>query len=173
MAARRPRCSIALVALVVLSLSLGASPVMAHQTAVHLLDTRAGGGHSLGQVERLASALPAGTLLWAGLLLVGGIGLVRLATYPSCGRVIALGLSLTLGVFTAEAAVHSVHHLAEPETGATCSVLTGSQHLSWGEAQATAADTRPLRVAPAPLLPADAAPISPVYRPHQGRAPPA
>jgi hypothetical protein len=162
----------ALAALVALSLSLGAGPVMAHP-GVHLLDTHAGAAHAVGHFELLASSLPTRDLLWAGLALIAGIGLLRLAARRSRGRVIALGLSLALGVFSLELAVHSVHHLAEPETAATCPVLTGSQHLSWGEAQAAAADAPPLCVAPAPLLRAEDAPPSLLYRPHQGRAPPA
>ena len=163
----------ALVALVALSLSLGAGPAMAHPTGAHLLDTHAGGAHAFARLELPAFDLPTGDLLWAGLLIIAGIGLLRLAACRSRGRVIALGLSLALGVFTLETAVHSVHHLAEPETAATCSVLTGSQHLSWGEAQAAAADAPPLCVAPAPLLRAEDAPQALIYRPHRGRAPPA
>ena len=162
----------ALAALVALSLSLGAGPVMAHPGA-HLLDAHAGAAHAVGYVGLLASSLPTGGLLWAGLGLIAGIGLLRLAARGSRGRVIALGLALALGVFTLESAVHSVHHLGDPETAANCPVLAGSQHLSWGEAQAAAADAPPLCVAPAPLLRAEDAPPSLIYRPHQGRAPPA
>lgn len=162
-----------LLPLVGLLISLAAGPVMAHQTGAHLLDTHAGRAHAVSHVELPAFDLPPGDLVWAGLALIAGIGLMRLAAHRSRGRAIALGLSLALGVFTLEAAVHSVHHLAEPETAATCSVLAGSQHLSWGEAQAGAAEAPPLRVAPAPLLPAEDAPQSAIYRPHQGRAPPA
>jgi hypothetical protein len=161
-----------LAALVALSFSLGAGAVMAHPTP-HLLDTHAAGAHAVGHFELPAFGLPTGGLLWAGLALVAGIGLLRLAARRSRGRVIALGLSLALGVFTLEAAVHSVHHLAKPETAATCPVLSSSQHLSWGEAQAAAVDAPPLCVAPAPLLRADDAPHWLIYRPHQGRAPPA
>jgi hypothetical protein len=117
--------------------------------------------------------LPLGDLLWAGLLIIAGIGLSRLAACRSRGRVIGLGLSLALGVFTLESAVHSVHHLAEAETAATCSVLAGSQHLSWGEAQTAAADAPPLCMAPAPFRRTEDAPQSLICRPHQGRAPPA
>jgi len=162
----------ALAALVALSLSLGAGRAMAHPTGAHLLDTHAGGAQ-VGRFELPAVDLPPGDLVWAGLALIAGIGLLRLGARRSGGRVIALGLSLVLGVFTLEAAVHSVHHLDEPEMAATCSVLTGSQHLSWGEAQVAAADAPPLRAAPAPLLRAEDAPQSLIYRPHRGRAPPA
>jgi hypothetical protein len=161
----------ALAASVALSLSLGAVPVIAHP-GIHLLDTHGGAAHAVGHFELLVSSLPIGGLLWAGLALIAGIGLLRLAACRSRGRVIALGLSLALGVFTLESAVHSAHHLAEPETAQTCSVLTGSQHLSWGEAPTAAADAPPLRVGPAPFLRAEDAPQALICRPHQGRAPP-
>jgi hypothetical protein len=163
----------ALAALVALSISLGAGRAMAHPTGAHLLDTHAGGAHVVGFLELPAFNLPLGDLLWAGLLIIGGIGLGRLVACRPRGRVIALGLSLALGVLTLETAVHSVHHLADPETAANCAVLSGSQDLSWGEAQAIAADAPPLCVAPAPLLQAEDAPQSLIYRPHRGRAPPA
>jgi hypothetical protein len=163
----------ALAALVALSISLGASGALAHPTGAHLLDTHAGGAHVVGSLELPAFNLPTGDLLWAGLLIIGGIGLWRLVACRPRGRVIALGLSLALGVLTLETAVHSVHHLDDPETAATCAVLSGSQHLSWGEAQAIAADAPSLCAAPAPLPQAEDAPPSPIYRPHRGRAPPA
>ena len=141
----------ALAALVALSLCAGSRPRDgAPDEPISWTPTR-GAAHAAGHFELPVFSLPTGDLLWAGLALIAGIGLLRLAARRSRCRVIALGLSLALGVFTLESAVHSVHHLAEPETAATCPVLSGSQHLSWGEAQAAAADAPPLRVAPAPL----------------------
>jgi hypothetical protein len=45
-------------------------------------------------------------------------------------RTIALGLVLVLGTFTFGIAVHSVHHLSEPEKAAECLVFSASQHAS-------------------------------------------
>ena len=45
-------------------------------------------------------------------------------------RTTALGLALVLGIFTLGIAVHSVHHLLEPEKAAECLVFSASQHLS-------------------------------------------
>jgi hypothetical protein len=45
-------------------------------------------------------------------------------------RTTAWVLLLCLGVFTYGMAIHSVHHLAEPEKAAQCSVAFASQHLS-------------------------------------------
>lgn len=85
----------------------------------------------------------------------------------------ALALSLTLGVFTLESAVHSVHHLANPETAATCPVLGGAEHLGWGETPVVASAVPPAQVTSAPVLTAEdpARPLT--HRPRPGRAPPA
>ena len=45
-------------------------------------------------------------------------------------RTTALGLALVLGIFTLGIAVHSVHHLLEPEKAAECLVFSASQHMS-------------------------------------------
>lgn len=45
-------------------------------------------------------------------------------------RTAALGLALVLGIFTLGIAVHSVHHLLEPEKAAECLVFSASQHMS-------------------------------------------
>jgi hypothetical protein len=45
-------------------------------------------------------------------------------------RTTALGLVLALGTFTFGIAVHSVHHLSEPEKAADCLVFSASQHVS-------------------------------------------
>jgi len=162
-----------LAALVALSYPLGAGAVMAHPTRAHLLDTHAAGAHGVGHFELPAVSFSTGVLLWAGLALIAGVGLLRLAACRARNRVIVLGLSLALGVFTLETAVHSVHHLTDPETAAMCPVFSSSQHLSWGEAQAAAVDAPPLCVDPTPPLQAEDAQQSLTYRPHRGRAPPA
>jgi hypothetical protein len=85
----------------------------------------------------------------------------------------ALGLSLAVGVFTVETAVHSVHHLGHPESAAACVVLTGSQHLSGTEGDAAPLDAPPLWVSAVPLPDIDEIPPAQVRHPHLGRAPPA
>ena len=45
-------------------------------------------------------------------------------------RTTALGLVLALGTFTFGIAVHSVHHLSEPEKAADCLVFSASQQVS-------------------------------------------
>jgi hypothetical protein len=44
-------------------------------------------------------------------------------------RTTALGLALVLGIFTLGIAVHSVHHLLEPDKAAECLVFSASQHM--------------------------------------------
>jgi hypothetical protein len=51
-------------------------------------------------------------------------------------RTTALGLVLVLGIFTFGIAVHSVHHLLEPEKAADCLVFSASQHVSGALAEA-------------------------------------
>src|SRR5207302_2386418 len=68
------------------------------------------------------------TALGIGAALLGafGIGLVA-------GRrrdVAALVLAVLLGVSGLEAAIHSVHHLADPESGQSCRVLSATQHVT-------------------------------------------
>jgi hypothetical protein len=45
-------------------------------------------------------------------------------------RTTALGLVLVLGTFTLGIAVHSVHHLSEPEKASECPVFLAFQHVS-------------------------------------------
>jgi hypothetical protein len=88
-------------------------------------------------------------------------------------RAIALGLALALGIFTMESAVHSVHHLASPETAATCPVLSSAEHLGWGETPVVASEVTPPHVTPAPAAVSEPVPYSLAHRPRPGRAPPA
>ena len=174
--ARRYRCSIGLAALILLLVAICPAVVMAdpvHVAPVSLVEAPAQEAPAIGHFPPPESSIPIGILISAGLALLGGAALGYRKVEGSRRRALALGLSLALGVFTLETAVHSVHHLVDPATAATCPVLASSQHLSWGEAQAATTDAPPLCVAPAPLLRAEDAPQSPIYRSHQGRAPPA
>ncbi len=44
-----------------------------------------------------------------------------------------LVLAFTLGFASVEVAVHSVHHLGDPEGAASCQVLSASQHVAGAE----------------------------------------
>jgi len=45
-------------------------------------------------------------------------------------RTAAFGLTLVLGTFTFETAIHSVHHLLDPERAGTCLMFSASQHMT-------------------------------------------
>jgi hypothetical protein len=151
------------------SLVLMATAVMAHP-ATHLLDTHATGGPVAGHVDLGAVA---DGRFWAALGLMAGVALLRLAGRRARGRAIALGLALVLSIFTMESAVHSVHHLASPETASTCPVLSSAEHLGWGDTPMIASEVTPPRVTPAPAAASEPIPYSLPHRPRQGRAPPA
>ena len=105
--------------------------------------------------------------------ILGALAAWRRAEASARGRAIAVGLSLVLTVFTVETTVHSVHHLADPEAGADCSVLSVSQNLAWGAADLVATDGPPLDVTTAVSVRSDDGPRWQLHRPSQGRAPPA
>ena len=128
-------------------------------------------------MDHLAPAAPtgvaAGAILLVGLALLAGVGVQRLKGCASRRPTIACALALAVGVVTLETAVHSVHHLGDPEAGATCPILSGSQHLSWAEPPAPGVDAPPLSRAPASLVGLDDVPRWQIYRSHPGRSPPA
>ncbi len=84
-----------------------------------------------------------------------------------------LALCLLFALFSLESAIHSVHHLWDPRSAASCALSSASQHAPG--AAAAAADAGVLtwvaEASPAP----DPDPLSPfqTVRPHEGRAPPA
>jgi hypothetical protein len=92
-----------------------------------------------------AAPSPAGVeqALWAGpgagitgALLVGLVLLFALSrVLPR--RALAAGLVLVLAVFTVEGAVHSSHHLGDPQ-GEDCSVAMAAAHMSDADLAATA-----------------------------------
>jgi hypothetical protein len=85
---------------------------------------------------------------------------------------VALALSLLLGAFVFEEALHSVHHLTDPVGGPGCAIAAGLAHL-------VAADTTAVPSVAVPCAPVAAAvavdcgPIQGyVLTPANGRAPP-
>jgi hypothetical protein len=103
------------------------------------------------------------------LLLLFGLGAAAGIRFR---RAAALGLVALAVVFVADSAVHSVHHLGQPQKAEACQVFSLVQHLAWDETPAPAA---PVAVGDAGPLVAGAAapsPATPVLRLDQGRAPP-
>jgi hypothetical protein len=117
----------------------------------------------------LAHGSPA---LWIGLglLLVAGLLLAdrRRAWHRS-----VFAFALLVAVFGFESAVHSVHHLSDPQAADSCTFLSGSKHAD--TASPSVPDTgAPLwTAASAALIDADLAPPLKSLRTHEGRAPPA
>src|SRR5436853_6000094 len=111
------------------------------------------------------------TALGVGAALLGALGMGLVA-----GRrrdIAALVLAVLLGVSGLEAAIHSVHHLADPESGQSCRVLSATQHVTGALAE-TGALCSPAHlvetlttVGPPTALPSRSA------GPDAGRAPPA
>jgi len=110
------------------------------------------------------SPLPVATFLLAALAL-GAVLWRRKKAAAVC-------LVLTLGFFAFETALHSVHHLADPQKGAQCQIFSTSQHVSGATTEAWDL------CAPAPLVDGlpfpygDTTPPASFLRPDQGRAPP-
>ncbi|HWO03901.1 MAG TPA: hypothetical protein VNQ54_03875 [Methylomirabilota bacterium] len=166
----RTLVSLSLLALAILA---GPAPALAHGAAAPVLDLH---HHPIAHSSGVALppwALLTGVLLGIGLALLAGLVAWRRADPSARGRAVALALSLLLTVFAVEAAVHSVHHLADRAAAADCSVLASSQHLAWGAADPVDTGRPQLDVTAAPLRRSEEAPRGPLHRPVQGRAPPA
>ena len=164
-----------LTALSLLALAILAGPAtaLAHGAAAPVLDLH---HHPIAHSSGVALppwALLTGVLLGIGLTLLAGLVAWRRADPRARGHAVALALSLLLTVFAVEAAVHSVHHLADRAAAADCSVLASSQHLAWGAADPVDTGRPQLDVTAAPLRRSEEAPRGPLHRPVQGRAPPA
>ena len=166
----RTLVSLSLLALAILA---GPAPALAHGAAAPVLDLH---HHPIAHSSGVALppwALLTGVLLGIGLALLAGLVAWRRADPRARGHAVALALSLLLTVFAVEAAVHSVHHLADRAAAADCSVLASSQHLAWGAADPVDTGRPQLDVTAAPLRRSEEAPRGPLHRPVQGRAPPA
>jgi len=107
-------------------------------------------------------------------LLVAGLACLGLGATAGRGRqAVVLSLGLLVGSFGLESAIHSVHHLSDPQAAATCAVFSASQHAP-GTCAATPDAGAPTWTAQ-PSATFDAEAIRPLqaFRPHEGRAPPA
>ena len=73
-----------------------------------------------------AAALSPLTLLGVTVALVAGLLFLR----PSGRRILPFAFVAILTVLAFETALHSVHHLDEPDAGASCPVLTATSQLN-------------------------------------------
>jgi hypothetical protein len=104
-------------------------------------------------------------------VIVASLRLGRVRGRP--GRLAALALVLLLSVISVETAVHSVHHLSDPRSAASCQVFSGAQHVP-GAVTVHADLVAPRLIVTGPLPHAsDTTPPDRFARPDEGRAPPA
>jgi hypothetical protein len=87
-------------------------------------------------------------------------------------RVVVFGLVLMLATFTFGTAVHSVHHLSEPQKAAECPVFSASQHISGTLAEPGALYVPMLAIAAAFPGTCEAPTFTLCFQPAQPRAPP-
>ena len=160
--------------LIALASLLGTPPGRADATGIHLADVLADEpAHSVGHAGLADTAPSSAARLGLVAALLAALGWWRRAGSRSRRGSLAVALSLVLTVFTFETAVHSVHHLADPEAGVDCPVLSGSQNLAWGVADLVEADDPGLDVTAAPPVRSVDGPRWQLHRPSPGRAPPA
>lgn len=118
------------------------------------------------------SAMPA--VPWFPLICMA---FILIAVFMSQGmrqwrRVAMFGLVLVLGTFTFGTAIHSVHHLSEPQKAAECPVFSASQHVTGTLADQGELCVPILAIAGAPHGMDDAPSFTPYFRPARPRAPP-
>jgi hypothetical protein len=109
---------------------------------------------------------------WAFELGLVGLVLVLGAASARRPRLVALAVSLALGVFVVESATHAVHELRDPGHATHCSVLAAAEHAPSDAPAAPALLDAPAPSpwrawpSPAPIR------IDPAGRAARGRAPP-
>ena len=120
----------------------------------------------LGHPHHESSGVP------VGILLLAVAGAVFAASARWGRRAAILALTLLVGWFGLETAVHSVHHFWDPQTAASCPLFLASQHADG--AGASPAITGVPTWTPRALPTFDDQRIRPLrdFRSHDGRAPP-
>jgi hypothetical protein len=124
--------------------------------------------------------IPSGALpqaLHPGLLLAALFLLVCVGLSGAMGRwrrAAALGLVLIITLFAFNTAIHSVHHLLQPQPGTECPLLWASQHATGtlADVDVLALDAPPLAAENAALPVSEAIPSDCFWYPAQERAPP-
>jgi len=153
-------------------------PSMNRGAAIGLLAAGLGGpllgaiGHGLSpEHAHQAESAGASPLMLLSVVAIVAAGLLFLR--PSGRRVLALAFVAILTVLAFETALHSVHHLDQPDAGASCPVLSATSQLD-GLA-AFVPDLSLHAEAPRPLVEIGLAWLLPFcsVRVPEGRAPPA
>src|SRR5262245_62130363 len=109
--------------------------------------------------------------LWIGLalLLVGGL---MLSDRRRAGPRSVWVLALLVAVFGFESAVHSAHHLGDPQGADTCTLFSGAKHVEAASSSVPDAGGGLRVTVPAAPVEADSARPPKTARTHEGRAPP-
>ena len=108
-------------------------------------------------------------LPWMGIVVTA---LVALAVARRPRRAVALAIVFVLALFAFETGVHSVHHLNDHGSGATCAVASGAAHVAGTLVDGGAGEALVLESLERLLL--DSRPNAEIrsLAAHQGRAPP-
>ncbi|HYB69234.1 MAG TPA: hypothetical protein VEH80_01115 [Candidatus Bathyarchaeia archaeon] len=176
---RPARILVAPLLLGMLAVLATAAPGSAH-APVAPVSTSASPGVADGVVPILTAAPAATSSLWFVLPAVafGGVTVAarrrRLRSWRAVDarRTFLVALTLLLGLFTFENALHSVHHGLDPKPG-ECAIAAAAAHLAAVTDDVVAAPSMVLAVTAAPLDAPLAQPSLRLLGPSQGRAPPA
>jgi len=110
---------------------------------------------------------------WLGFVLLAAAGLGLAVRGRSGRRAVLAGLALLVAVFGVETAVHSVHHLSDPQAAASCA-LFGAFHHAPGAGAALPDAGAPDRTGePSRAIDREQSRPLQALRLHEGRAPPA
>ncbi len=110
----------------------------------------------------------------AGLTVAGAGAAAAQRVAPRRGRQTpVLAFCLLLALFGLESAIHSVHHLWDPQSAASCAFSSASQHAPGTAAVAADAGIHTWAAEAWPAPDPDRASPFQAARPHEGRAPPA
>lgn len=110
--------------------------------------------------------------LWIYLPLLALASLCLAAAHRRGRQAAILSLGLLVGLFGVEVAVHSVHHLSDPEAAASCALFSASQHAPGACAAGADAGAPTWTAQPAPALDAELVRPLPAFRSRESRAPP-
>src|SRR6266508_62043 len=100
-------------------------------------------------------------------------GLCLAAAHRRGRHAAILSLGLLVGLFGLETAVHSVHHLSDPQAAASCALFSASQHAPGACAASPDAGAPTWTAQPAPAVNAELVRPLPAFRSRESRAPPA
>jgi hypothetical protein len=85
---------------------------------------------------------------------------------------IVVALALLVGLFGLESAIHSVHHLSDPQAAASCALFSASQHTQSDDVPTPATGVPTWTSGPSLARDLRAVVPLPAFSAHDGRAPP-